>query len=205
MKQHVETNKQEAYEEAMQAIEILLYKVYLQMDAFAVDKDLICKNLDLEIHKLEKNVDYVAKVEPPEWLALWRQPRMPEHLLQNKLVKAVGDNAVAAEHEGPQNEDEEAKPVFSDPLAMFSSQFGGKTKKELLPTLELGKKKEVVLAVAAEVGGPGVALSSSSLAGAAGPGLDDVGASKEMVGTTPSTTAAPSGNVTPVTSGFPAK
>ena len=55
----LDTNHQEAYEYTMKAVDVILKKVYLQLDAWAIDKDHIDKNIALKITKYEKNTDYV--------------------------------------------------------------------------------------------------------------------------------------------------
>lgn len=62
----IDTDSQEAYEYSMKSIESILRKVYLQLDAWAVDKDNVGKNISLEIRKFEENPIPIEQSVLPE-------------------------------------------------------------------------------------------------------------------------------------------
>jgi hypothetical protein len=76
----------------MQQVEALLKKVYLQLDAYAVDKDHVGKNIGLKIVKYELNTDYKSCI-PKVWdqvVPSWLSTKEKLTSTEGALVKAVG-------------------------------------------------------------------------------------------------------------------
>lgn len=137
----------------MQQIENILHKVYLQLDAWSVDKDFVGKNINLKVHKVERNTDYETIFPPPPPWVLEQMARdeearraKPSVIDANPLVKAVGPEQA---EEGAALEPK--KISAQDALAAFAG-FGGGTAKTLpMPTLlRRSKRKDKLLFLASE-------------------------------------------------------
>jgi len=115
----INTDCQEAYEWAMRAIENTLRKVYLQLDAWVIDKDHAGINVQLEIRKMEQYTDYESVL--PE--NIWYAKQQEKHALteKNPIVRAQGGENTAKAVKEPVIPDGGAKKV--DACTMFKEMM----------------------------------------------------------------------------------
>ena len=102
----IDCDHQEAYEYAMKSAEIVLRKVYLQLDAWAVDKDHVGKNISLEIRKVEKNTAYQSVLPENQPDPMWPEEPAPgqsenEVNIPKALIRARGADSDGGAARGP--------------------------------------------------------------------------------------------------------
>ena len=168
----IDCDHQEAYEYSMRMVEIVLKKVYLQLDAWAVDKDHVGRNIELQVSKVEKNTDYES-IMPDATPAEAPAPapnaanttgagvavNQNEAQAPRAFVRAQGVNEDAAADGAAADEDKEKekKPVTTEE-AFAGLGFGLKKKKSTV----LKKKKDGEEPVASSTATPALATAPAT-------------------------------------------